>query len=425
MTIGPTNKLIQNLRGAALRHAGAELTDGQLLCCFVERRDEAAFAALVRRHGPMVWGVCRRLLSHHDAEDAFQATFLALSRKADSVRPAERVASWLYGVARQATLQARRAAARREARETPMAEVPDNPVADVLPDDLRAVLDEELSRLPDRFRAVIVLCDLEGKSRSEAARQLGLPEGTVAGWLARARVMLAGRLARRGVSVSGAALAAVLSQGAAPASVVAAAASGLIPARVAALTEGVLKAMLLPKLKVMTLALFVAALACLGVGLLAQTTPADPKRPKEAVGEKGKEKEGIGALAGRWKPVSIEGVMGNSPETLKVTKIDPKGFKGLTMTFDAERIVRKGEGTYKVTYDQEKRPHRLTIHTRTHRLRFIYEVKGDTLRLCCFCLGEQDGVEVVKWPSKFSTDEDRLLFPRLEVWRRVGEADPP
>ena len=102
MATGRTSELIQHLGTAVLRRDGAGLTDGQLLGRFLEQRDQAAFAALVRRHGPMVWGVCRRLLSHHDAEDAFQATFLVLFRKAASVRPREMVASWLYGVARQA-----------------------------------------------------------------------------------------------------------------------------------------------------------------------------------------------------------------------------------------------------------------------------------------------------------------------------------
>src|SRR3954447_1978362 len=107
----------------------ADVGDGELLGRFVERRDETALAALIKRHGPMVWGTCRRLLGHHDAEDAFQATFIVLVKKAESVAPREMVGNWLYGVARQTALQARRAAARREARETQVPEMPDREAA--------------------------------------------------------------------------------------------------------------------------------------------------------------------------------------------------------------------------------------------------------------------------------------------------------
>jgi len=286
MATSPMSKVIQHLRRAALRHGGAGLTDGQLLGCVVEHRDEAAFAALVRRHGPMVWSVCRRLLNHHDAEDAFQATFLVLFRKATSIQPREMVANWLYGVAHQAALEARRKAARRQRRERQVPEVPEPAAAqpDLWPG-LQPLLDQELSRLPDKYRVVILLCDLEGKTRREAAQQLGCPEGTVAGRLARARAMLAKRLARHGLAVSGGSLAAVLSQQAAPACVPAAvvastikaatlfaagqaAASGAIPPTVAALAEGVLKAMLLTKLKSVTAVLLVVATATLTAGAL-------------------------------------------------------------------------------------------------------------------------------------------------------------
>src|SRR5438093_9976317 len=117
MATGHVIGVIQHLRRAMLLRDGAGLTDGQLLQDYISRRDEAALAALVERHGPMVWGVCRRLLGHHDAEDAFQATFLVLVRKAASVVPGEVVGNWLYGVAHRTALQARRAAARRRARE--------------------------------------------------------------------------------------------------------------------------------------------------------------------------------------------------------------------------------------------------------------------------------------------------------------------
>jgi RNA polymerase sigma factor (sigma-70 family) len=275
------SEFIRHQRQTALGRDGAGLTDGQLLGCFLEQRDEAAFAALVQRQGPMVWGVCRRLLNPDDAEDAFQATFLVLVRKGPSIVPRERVANWLYGVAHQTALQARRTATRRRAREKQVSQIPEPAVTDQAPArDLQALLDLELSRLPDAYREVIVLSDLQGKTRTEAARQLGLPEGTVASRLARARTMLAKRLARHSLAVCGGTLAVVLSQDAASAQVPAAvvsstiraatlvAAGGALPAQVAALTEGVMKAMLLTKLKLASVVVGVFVLIG-GAGVLA------------------------------------------------------------------------------------------------------------------------------------------------------------
>src|SRR5712691_7558840 len=128
MPTGPTTSVIDHLRRAVLPRDGAGLGDGELLGSFIERRDEAALAALVKRHGPMVWGVCRRLLSHHDAEDAFQATFIVLVRKAASIVPREMVGNWLYGVAHQTALQAKRTATRRRAREVQVTEMPETAI---------------------------------------------------------------------------------------------------------------------------------------------------------------------------------------------------------------------------------------------------------------------------------------------------------
>jgi RNA polymerase sigma factor (sigma-70 family) len=316
MATGQTSKVIGHLRRAVLLQEGAGLTDGQLLGCLIERRDEAAFAALVKRHGAMVWGVCRRLLTHHDAEDAFQATFLVLFRKAASIRPREMVANWLYGVARQTALQARRTAARRRARERQVVEMPETAVEE--PDrwhDLQPLLDEELSRLPDRYRGLIVLCDLEGKTRKEVARQLGCPEGTVAGRLARARALLAKRLARHGLVVSGGVLTAVLSQNVAsagvPTSVVSSTikaaslfaggnvATGAISAKVAALTERVLKAMMMTKLKAAFVLMFVISILGWGGGLVVWQTQAQAHQ-KVRLGELADEQP-IPDLSGSWQ----------------------------------------------------------------------------------------------------------------------------
>jgi RNA polymerase sigma factor (sigma-70 family) len=270
---------LRQLRRAALRRDGCP-DDGDLLERYVRLGDEAAFEALVRQHGAMVLGVCRRVLHNwHDAEEAFQATFLVLARRAASVRPRDRVGNFLYGVAYRTALEARRAGARRrlkEARVVPRTEEPaDGPWAE-----LRPVLDLELAGLPEKYRAPVVLCDLEGKTRREAARQLGWREGTLAGRLARARVLLARRLSKHGVAVAGGALAALLCRQAAAevprplvwstvkaAARVAAGQAAALPANLAALVEGVNRAMWLSKLKVAILGLLVVG-AVGGAGLL-------------------------------------------------------------------------------------------------------------------------------------------------------------
>jgi RNA polymerase sigma factor (sigma-70 family) len=283
------NKVLGQLHQALA--PGGGLSDGQLLGRFVAGRDEAAFAALVRRHGPMVLGACRRLLGrHHDAEDAFQATFLVLARKAAAVR-GEALAGWLYTVARRTALEARSASARRRSRERQVGEMPQPEVAPQEPQDWRPLLDRELALLREDYRAAVILCDLEGHSRREAARQLGVPEGTLSSRLARARALLARRLAKCGVTLSAGAVAALA--GEAPAAVPAALAGTTVKAALrvaagqaaagtapAALMRGVLKAMFIEKLRataatlVVVLALGAVGLACrFGGPLAAQAAP--------------------------------------------------------------------------------------------------------------------------------------------------------
>ncbi len=292
---------------------GEALTDGALLERFVSLRDEAAFAGLVRRHGPMVLGVCRRLLRDpYDADDAFQATFLVAVRKAASVRPRELFGNWLYGVAYRTAREARARRARRRAREKQADDMPHPPQAEPEADwgELRRLLDQELSRLPEKYRVPVILCELEGRSRRDVARQLRLPEGTLSSRLATARKTLARRLSRHGPALSAGALAGFLAGGASASvppglarsavrgAALLAAGSAKVAAvaspRVVALSEGVLKAMLLTKLKIASLLILAAAVAAAGVGVTGyRAFAADEEGNRPALGradEKSKDK---------------------------------------------------------------------------------------------------------------------------------------
>ena len=184
--------------------AAAIPTDAQLLQRFASARDEAAFALLVERHGPLVLSVCRRVLGTvQDAEDAFQATFLVLARKAGVIREPGLLGNWLYGVASRIARKARAGVSKRQMHEKQVRLLPSlEAPASAEPNDLGPVLDEELSRLPEKYRAALVLCYLEGKTNEEAAQLLRWPTGTVKGRLARARDLLRSRLARRGLQAS-------------------------------------------------------------------------------------------------------------------------------------------------------------------------------------------------------------------------------
>ena len=277
------------------------LSDEELLEQFVAGsadRAEAAFAALVNRHGAMVLGVCRRVLGHrHSAEDAFQATFLVLARKAPVISQREQLASWLHGVARRAAMDARVRAARQVAKEKRLGIMsPSESIDEIHRSELRLILDEELARLPERHRAAILLCELEGLSRREAARQLGVSEGTLSSRLARAKVRLRERLTRRGLALSAATLTFALAQDAQamtlPASLVAStirfatwvgtgsSVAGVASTSVITLTEGVLKAMLLSKLKFAFIGLVAVAIVTTGAGVVAQDRPSENDRLK-------------------------------------------------------------------------------------------------------------------------------------------------
>jgi RNA polymerase sigma factor (sigma-70 family) len=256
---------------------GGGATDAQLLGRFVTERDDEAFTVLVYRHGPMVWGVCQRVLRHRqDAEDAFQATFMLLARKASTILSRQAVASWLYSVAYRTAIESHRTNARHRSQQQCLADVAASDSAAV--QDWRPLLDRELGRLPEKYRTPVVLCELQGRSRREVAHQLGVPEGTLSSRLAAARRMLADRLRRRGVSISGGLLAVLLAQEAARASMsatllvstatiavqFASGQSGAMASSAAALTKGVLKVMFLSKLKTVVGTMMIAVALAVG-----------------------------------------------------------------------------------------------------------------------------------------------------------------
>jgi RNA polymerase sigma factor (sigma-70 family) len=204
--------VVRHLRRVAATRDAAESDDGQLLRCFVELGNDAAFTALVRRHGPMVLAVCHRVLGNAaDAEDALQTTFLVLARKARRVRRPEMLGNWLYGVAYRTALKQRTQARRRRARER-VAAVSYWATTGPVRWELRPMLDEALNRLPERYRVPVVLCYLQGKTHAEAARLLGCPRATVATRLRRALERLRALLDGEGRKIAGGALLAAFAE---------------------------------------------------------------------------------------------------------------------------------------------------------------------------------------------------------------------
>ena len=295
----PLLEYLRRLHGG--KAADAALDDMQLLGRFLTSRDESAFTTLVQRYGAMVWGLCVRLLGQTpEAEDAFQATFLVLVRKAASLHGPQSLSPWLYGVAYRTALKLRGQRAQRAAREAPLMEQIVEERPESIWSDLRPILDEEINRLPTKYRLPVLLCYLQGLSSEEAAQRLGCARGTVFSRLSRARDLLRRRLVRRGVEVSAGALAAVLAENAALQSapslalrevtiraslLLAAGTTGqTLSAPLAALVEGVVRSMFLSKVKFVGIIMLAIGIVGAGTGFLgyrsdAQTPPSKPSPP--------------------------------------------------------------------------------------------------------------------------------------------------
>jgi RNA polymerase sigma factor (sigma-70 family) len=350
MADAPLRILLQHLHRRRAAPGAGGPDDAELLGRFVRSRDEAAFELLVWRHGTLVYNVCRRLLRDaHAAEDAFQATFLVLLRKAASIGRGPALAGWLYRVAYRVALRARARPAPRPAGDLPEPAV--EAADDVLWRDLRPVLDEEVGRLPEKYRLPVVLCYLSGLTTDEAGRHLGVPRGTVLSRLAWARQRLGARLSARGVTLSAALLGALLStEAAAPASAVVvtaavraalAFASGRTSAASAAavtLMEGVLRDMVLTKVKNGLLIVLGLAVVGLGVGLWAShpatAEPVERKREEAA-------RPAVVAAPPAKEPLKVPEAVRPIGVWERIVKVDDLSLH-VTLHIDANRI--------KVTY---------------------------------------------------------------------------
>jgi RNA polymerase sigma-70 factor (ECF subfamily) len=450
MANGQLGSMMRFLRRVAGPTAGGETTDGQLLQDFVQQHEEAAFEALVRRHGAMVLGVCQRVLNDaHAAEDAFQATFLVLARKAPSIARRDSVGSWLYGVAYRTALKARTSAARRRDRERQARDMArSDPLAEVAWRDLRPLLDDELKRLPDKYRDPVVLCYLEGKTNEEAARLLGWTKGTVSGRLSRARDLLRSRLSRRGLAFSTGVLVAALSDNAAKASVTPAllestvraalcvavhktAVAGVVSAPVAALTEGVLRTMFwTPAIKILVAGLVLAGLTgTAGVsgvfhfpaqaGEQAEVKQSKPKAEggKKAANDKDK-------IVGTWKVENFE-EFGTTPDEQK-----KEAMALMRLVFTVDKLSFKVPGqddvaefTYKL--DLEKDPRRIELTPTkgpeaTKTLLGIYSLEGDNLKLC---LSSKEGERPTEFKSEKETQTILVELKRAAANEKASKAD--
>jgi RNA polymerase sigma factor (sigma-70 family) len=287
--------ILRHIRNLIDGESTKNLTDGELIQRFAAQREEAAFSALVQRHGALVWGVCQHLLHHEqDAEDAFQATFLVLARRAASIRKTEALGSFLHGVAYRIALRAKQSARRRQSRERQAASPLPKPPPDGLAwRELQAMLDEEVARLPEKYRGPFVLCCLEGKSREEAVRELRCKEGTLSSRIARARHLLQQRLGERGVTLSAALCAWVLWKQSAAATVPAILVSSTVQAAagsaegfsaaVATLAEDALRAMRFGRWHLGGMLILGVSLLAAGAGVSRYAAVVPPESaPKEA-----------------------------------------------------------------------------------------------------------------------------------------------
>lgn len=451
MASGPHSPLMRFIRRIAAPRSTAEPADGELLARFVSRGDELAFATLVHRHGPMVFATCQSVLHDaHDAEDAFQATFLVLVRRAGTIGTLESLGGWLHGVAYRLALHARAAVARCRVQERQASLMRHTePDTEAIWRDLRPVLHEEVERLPARYRAPFVLCYLEGKTNEEAARLLGWPKGTVLSSLARARERLRERLTRRGVALSSAVLATVLLEKAASAAIptslvdatvqaasgfAAGAGTAAVSAQVLAYSQSMVRSLFLARVKLVVVLLLGGAVASAGTATLAhhlRSTPAaeiaaeaaPPDAPStqsvvETLPLPAVVKPDRELLKGSWSVIAAE-QQGAAVEALKGTHLmlTAADFIVSAPRGEVRWLFRRGETRGAIKLSPDGRPRRIDLNEKGGRvLQAIYRLDGDRLTLC---VADPD---VRAHPPDFaSAPEDRRLLLTME---RVAEVGP-
>jgi RNA polymerase sigma factor (sigma-70 family) len=362
MVGGRLHNLLRYLRRVAAPADSRAVTDSQLLERFVTAGDQDAFELLARRHAPMILGVCRRVLGDaHDAEDAFQATFLVLAKKAASAARHRSLGGWLYTVAQRVALRARARRAARATHEQPLKEPPPtgapDPTGEAAWRDVRRVIDEEVSRLPEKYRVPFVLYHLEGRSNAEVARELGCPVGTVESWLTRARQKLRANLTRRGLApVPGLLAALALQEGGLPKAAAARvalaasrAAAGTVSAEAAALADAVVRSLGLSRVKVvLAVVLLLAATVACAAGLAARRHPPAESLPRQQSHAVSRVRRYDPPRAGQVRagePIKLATLLGFDTNAIALTpygKTLASGNKGATLElWDLEKLKKR------------------------------------------------------------------------------------
>ncbi len=436
--------LLRQIRKLAEVQASSAQTDSQLLQLFIADRNESAFTTLLHRHGPKVLDVCRTVLHHQqDAEDVFQATFLLLANKADSIRKQPSLGSWLHGVAYRLALKARAQADRRRTLHQQVQQQPAaSPLDDLTVRELRGVLHEELHRLPEKYRAVLLLCYWDGKTRDEAAEQLGWTKGTCKERLERARNLLRSRLTRRGLLPSATVVAALLadnvSRAALPASLADATAKGAVafaagqPAvagassSATALAQQAIRSMPVSRGAKILLVLVLLGVAGTGLGLwagnhtdepavVAQAPPAPklvatpPDKPEDPVKKELNALEGVWELAARSKDGAAQPMPAGDRPRLII-----KNGRYL------RQLSYQSSTQGKIQFDPAANPRTIDIfiggidgrRIAPLPLSGIYALKGDELRISC---AAKPGMNR---PAKMESRKGS--GQAIETWKRVG-----